>query len=332
MATALYSALHFLVDMVCAWAMFGKFIPGNDGYLSILLYNFCAFALQMPIGALLDLYISRSPKLPHFFAASGVALTIIGVFTHPVILGLGNALFHVGGGVITIREDNAHNRKGAALGIFVAPGALGLYLGRVLNITFLPVFLLMVMLTIPVFFLNERQNDAAPTESHPCPPLLIICCFLVVILRSHIGMAVQIPWKTGILFPTLGVLAVVLGKMAGGILSVRFGCKATILTSLLLAAGCFLGSGSAAPGLGALFLFNMTMPITLYLLVQKLPDKPGFSFGLLTFGLFLGFLPTYLEVGLPLSAPLLGAIGSLISLVLLLLPLRKEGSLKCSPS
>ena len=103
MATALYSALHFLVDMVCAWAMFGKFIPGNDGYLSILMYNFCAFALQMPIGALLDLYISRSPKLPHFFAASGVALTIIGVFTHPVILVLGNALFHVGGGVITIR-------------------------------------------------------------------------------------------------------------------------------------------------------------------------------------------------------------------------------------
>ena len=42
-----------------------------------------------------------------------------------LLLGLGNALFHVGGGVDVIRDGG----KCEKLGIFVAPGAMGLYLG-----------------------------------------------------------------------------------------------------------------------------------------------------------------------------------------------------------
>ena len=34
--------------------MFGRFITKDNGYLYILLYNFCAFALQMPMGVVLD--------------------------------------------------------------------------------------------------------------------------------------------------------------------------------------------------------------------------------------------------------------------------------------
>ena len=41
----------------------------------------------------------------------------------------------------------------------------------------------------------------------------------------------------------------------------------------------------------ALFCFNMSMPITLFALAQAMPGCKGFSFGLLTFALFLGFLP-----------------------------------------
>ena len=43
----------------------------------------------------------------------------------------------------------------------------------------------------------------------------------------------------------------------------------------------------------------------------------GFAFGFLTFGLFLGFLPTYLGVELPVDDRILGAVGSLLSLVIL---------------
>ena len=51
--------------------------------------------------------------------------------------------------------------------------------------------------------------------------------------------------------------------------------------------------------------------------LRELPHLPGFSFGLLTFGLFLGFLPVYAGVELPISDEILGAVGSLISAILL---------------
>ena len=74
METALYSALHFLVDGVCAFAMFGRFLPRGDAAFSLLFYNFCAFALQLPLGLLLDLYLEKrgeASELPLLAAAAG---------------------------------------------------------------------------------------------------------------------------------------------------------------------------------------------------------------------------------------------------------------------
>ena len=71
-------------------------------------------------------------------------------------------------------------------------------------------------------------------------------------------------------------------------------------------------------GILALFLFNMTMPVTLYLLIRRLPSYPGFSFGFLTFGLFLGFLPAYLELPTWQNSSMIGCVGSLASLLILM--------------
>ena len=70
-------------------------------------------------------------------------------------------------------------------------------------------------------------------------------------------------------------------------------------------------------GIAALLLFNMTMPITLYLLVSKLPQLSGFCFGLLTFALFLGFLPEYFGLRAIVNGNIIGSVGSIISLLLL---------------
>ena len=43
--TALYAFAHFTVDLGCAYAMFASYAGGATGYL---LYNFFAFAMQMP--------------------------------------------------------------------------------------------------------------------------------------------------------------------------------------------------------------------------------------------------------------------------------------------
>lgn len=333
MSSALYSLLHFLVDLCCAHAMFRVFLDRPDGYAAILLYNFCAFALQMPLGALLDSLASRHRRLPAVFAALGVMLTILGSFTHPVVLGLGNALFHVGGGVDVIREDNARVWKGRALGVFVAPGALGLFLGTQssgAHWVFPACAALMILFLVPLF-LRSGYEDPPLKEDFPAPKTCpadvaaALCCFLVVILRSYVGMAVVFSWKQGLVLSLIAVLAVVLGKAAGGVFAARFGARNTAVVSLALAMVCYFLGNEAVFGIGALFFFNMTMPLTLYQLARRYPVLPGFSFGFLTFGLFLGFLPVYAGVTLPVVGTVLGAAGCLLSLILLVPVCRREG-------
>lgn len=331
MTTAVLSVMHFLVDFLCAWAMFGSFLAEEQGYLNILIYNLCAFALQMPLGTALDLAGSRvSGKLRQYlgiiWTGAGVALTVLGALTHPAVLGLGNALFHVGGGLDVIREDSAKERKGRNLGIFVAPGALGLYLGTRLGKTnagmlTLPVLAVLLVLLLGVLL---RQNRCMPAREVTAQGktkgvgTVALCCFAVVILRSWVGLAVSFDWKAEPGLGLMTVLCVVLGKMLGGFAAARFGTAGTVRWSLVLAAVCYLLGEHPAFGLAALLLFNMSMPVTLYLLAQELPAMPGFSFGLLTFGLFLGFLPVYGGVELPVPETWFGATGSLFSLLLLM--------------
>ena len=97
----------------------------------------------------------------------------------------------------------------------------------------------------------------------------------------------------------------------------RFGGLRPAAICLPAAAVLYLFSGYMPAGAAALFLFNMTMPVTLYLLICKLPQYPGFSFGLLTFGLFLGFLPEYYGLRTLRSGSALGCAGSLMMLLIL---------------
>lgn len=376
--TVLYSVLHLLVDGVCAMAMFGTFIPQDGGYFYILLYNFCAFALQMPFGVVLDALHAREAgrhrdvsfrhaqagkknvDIDLMTAFIGVLCTIAGAVTHPVALGIGNALFHVGGGVGTMRDrhmgtkrdrrvgtmhedgdesdcrdqygGNAGNGLIKRLGVFVAPGALGLYVGTTLaknggwNSWFWGVSASMLLLCGGMLCFRLRcpaSEPDIPCKSRHAQPdqrnvfRLTVCCLLVVILRSYIGMAVSFPWKTGVLTGVFSVLAVVGGKMAGGFLSAWKGSFRTAVVSLILAAVCYLFSSVMPLGLAALFLFNMTMPITLYWMICAFPQMPGFAFGCLTFALFLGFLPGYLGIQPAWTGNVIGSAGSILSMLLL---------------
>ena len=327
-----YSLMHCLVDLVCAWAMFSRFRYAPDAYGQLLIYNFCAFALQMPAGTLLDLVMSRCPGrkagwCPQLVAGAGMLLTLAGAFTVSWVLGLGNALFHVGGGVDVIREDKSSNSRGGQLGIFVAPGAVGLYLGTILAerdsagmVCFFSGFVMLFLFAGLVVGRRKKsfceEAQAGPVEACSIAAVAF-CCFAVVLLRSVTGFYAVFSWKESGVLSALWVAAVALGKMAGGIGAAKFGMRPAAAVSLTLAAGCFLLVDIPVFGFAAVFLFNMTMPITLYRLVRRLPRLPGFSFGLLTFGLFLGFLPYYAGLSIPLSAGMTGFAGSVLSLVLL---------------
>ena len=352
MQTLVYSIMHFLTDGACACAMFAYFYGAPDFYLWLLLYNFSAFVLQFPIGALMDFIALRQQQwkkysqadLPLLCTFLSILFLAAGMFTHPIVLGIGNALFHVGGGIGVIKEDRRKSLRGQALGIFVAPGALGLFLfttlGKQLYTAYPMVALVMLLMLFAAFslqFMIVRKQpaiDDASRTSAALPPhdrntgrpklllscsaaLAVLLAFLVVVLRSYTGFAVRFAWKNDFLFGLLATLALVLGKAAGGIASAHFGTGKTILVSLLAAVLLYFFGDVPAAGIAALFFFNMTMPVTLYLVTERFPKYPGASFGLLTVALFLGFLPQYLQLPALPAGRFTGTVLALVSLALL---------------
>ncbi|NLV99188.1 MAG: MFS transporter [Clostridiaceae bacterium] len=324
----IYSVVHFLVDFCCAFIMFRLLSHTPAWYTIILLYNFCAFAMQMPLGIIAD-RLNRNA----LFAATGCLMVLISplLISVPVpaavILGLGNGAFHVGAGVDVL---NISEKKCWPLGVFVSPGAFGIYFGAIAGRgTALPVYSTTIMLAVAVLsillFIRKTSDNAAFSLEGTGKTGVIAAAgllFLVVCLRSFVGMTLSFPWKSNWHWAVILTTAVVFGKAAGGIISDKIGIRRTSLLSLGGAALLFLLGNYPLAGVAALFLFNMTMPLTLWAMAKSFPGAKGFSFGLLTFALFVGFIPSYLDIVPAISSFPVFALLSVISLVILLLGLR----------
>ena len=330
----IYVAAHFLVDLACAYLMFSGIYGAENWYICLLLYNFCAFAMQMPIGLLAD-YKNRNAYLAvwgcvlvaaaflpgaavSLAARTGAAGTMtdsIGLWaagTASIVAGLGNGLFHVGGGLDVL---NKSNKSAGLLGFFVAPGALGIYLGTALGKgrgwpEEWPALLLLPV-AFGIYWCARRKgiwqvSGNAPFSLFPDRKALagawkqataaVLCLFFVVVLRSYLGMIQDFIWKESMGAGMILVCAAALGKFAGGFLADIAGFKKTAVLSLIVSGGLHLLSFHPAAGILAVFFWNMTMPLTLWAVARLMPGAKGFSFGLLTFGLFLGFCPPYLKI------------------------------------
>lgn len=304
-AVLMYAAVHFAVDFSCAYLMFSWVFQSEKWQVAALIYNFCAFALQMPIGLLAD-KVNRNGLC----AAVGCLLVAIAFFlpdipvSASVVCGLGNAMFHVGGGIDVL---NLSSERCGALGVFVSPGALGIYFGTLLGKTGdVPALAALVLSAVGIFVAVaagkvltgslKSANTTFLTDDIASPTILIpvVCFMAVVCIRSYGGMVADFPWKGNGMWALAVVSATVAGKTAGGFLADTFGSLRTSVFSMTAAAFLFMLPSYPLAGVMAVFLFNMTMPVTLFATVRMMPGAKGFSFGLLTFGLFLGFLPVYM--------------------------------------
>lgn len=333
--TAVLSAAHAAVDFCCAALFFGM-ERGDAAWLCMVFYNACAFLMQLPLGLVAD---RLNRNLP--FASAGCLLVAAACFLRfnpllaVIVAGLGNGAFHVGGGIEVLNDSGS---KAGPLGVFVSPGAIGLYLGRVYAGFFaahrllLPLLMLLCGAGMTVIGLTERRcvsenadfSLALPKRGLPLLALL----FFVVVLRSFTGTTPAFSAGTLLspLHPVLAGLIPVLclagGKAAGGFLSDRFGPIPTSIGSLGLCALLLFFPLHPALALVALFLFNMSMPITLFGSARLLKGAKGGAFGLLTAALFVGTVPVFLGITLP-SSPWLHGGFALISLVLLVIGLKE---------
>lgn len=310
---AIYACGHFLVDFSCAYLLLST---QPDAWLFVA-YNFCAFALQMPIGLLADMTGRNRSYALWGTALAAAALLPLPITLRVLLAGLGNACYHVGGG----RESLLTDSKLTGLGLFVSPGAMGIYLGGVLAAVKMMQYIILgalVVLGILIYCFCSREKQLRKTEKPQLGNAALM--FLVVILRSVVGMCMENPWKVGI-FVAFGAIAAAAGKFLGGYIGDRIGSRKTGVLSLLLAAILFCIPNSGIAGVIGCLLFNMTMPITLKNAAVSVPGLEGFSFGLLTFALFLGYLPAV--SGFTLS-PYVGALLAVLSAGLLLLHREKR--------
>jgi FSR family fosmidomycin resistance protein-like MFS transporter len=111
---------------------------------------------------------------------------------------------------------------------------------------------------------------------------------------------------------------VVLGKALGGVLADRHGFAPVAVGALLASLPLLvLAPSSPAAGILGMLVFNMTMPVTLAVMANVLPERPGFAFGLTCTALVAGGLPPLLRLSSPLSALSLGVCVTVSAILLL---------------
>lgn len=298
----LYGITHAFVDATCVAVVFaGLLFNHADAQTSlflVLLYNVLAFGLQPIVGMLFD-----KLQTPRLAAIIGCMLTIISAvvwkFSLPAVVfaGLGNAFFHIGGGIISLKMSGG---KATIPGMYVAPGALGLFIGilvgksgHFVSLVFITLLLISSALICFLSYQTATKNNGVEKTFNKFE-LIVLLLLLSISIRSLIGLGVVFPWKSNMNLLILLTLVVVFGKFFGGIIADKFGWMKISISGLILSAPLIaLGIHSPFLAIAGMFCFNVTMPVTLVVVANVLKGREGFAFGLTALSLIIGAFPTF---------------------------------------
>ena len=310
----LCSVLHLLVDGLCVCCLY--LIASSFSAMHLvgifLTYNILAFLTQPLTGLWADCMKRRHWMLLASVLLLTVAvlatsivvsfrLSTVGMMVVPILLGMGNSLFHVWGGkqvAVTTGNDMR------ALGAFVSTGAFGLALGIVffswpllytvlLTICVLSTAYVHLDLKAGISAINSQEAECRFGKLFIWMSLLVL--MLVVMLRSFVGETFSGEMsRTGSMVLLIGLLSM-LGKMAGGWLAHHLGIVRMLALVIVLVLVCLVfRSQEMVIALVGLFAVNCTMPVTLYLANVVLPKREGLAFGLLAAALIPGYLLAFI--------------------------------------
>lgn len=309
----LLGAVHAAVDCASGYLLYRDVAPSGLSYHTVIslivTYNLLAFAGQVPVGYLADRFGAyRGAAIAGAVgAATALVLSPLFVIAGVAVVGVSNALFHVGAGALVLR---ASGERSTESGVFVGPGAIGLFAGLWLGAGELPLrwaIVIALMLSVPLILTLARAvvrptEERLPAVNRGVVLVVVICavCLLgSVMVRSLIGGTIAGSWRgvsSGVMLSL--ALAACGGKMLGGFVSDRLGWTTISVSALLLSAPLVsLLVGHAAGAVAGMLLFQMTMPVTLKAMHHVLPERPGLAFGVPCLALILGALPGLLGYG-----------------------------------
>lgn len=303
---SLYGAAHAVVDAISAGILFSlwqrEVVDVAEAGALFLLYNVLAFGAQPLLGLIVDW--SERPRVAAIAGSVVLALATVGSDRWPLftvcLAGVGNAIFHLGAGSICL---NLTPGRATAPGIFVAPGALGLFIGtnlaRTGHFVVWPFVLVLTVLCLVAATLPQTSQPVVERTTVPLPVLIPLVLVLACIgVRSLVGFGVELPWKSKFTMALSLVVLVVLGKALGGVLADRLGWGRVAVGALALATPLLaFGAATAGPAMAGMFLFNLTMPVTLAATANLLPGRPAFAFGLTCLALEIGAWPVTHQIG-----------------------------------
>lgn len=293
-----YGTAHALVDAACIMLVLGGIDVGQDFLVYIILYNMLAFGLQLPLGWLLD---RLHHPVPAVVAGCVTVSAAVLLFRHPLmaigLAGIGNALFHTGGGTVAL---NLRPGKASFPGLFVAPGGIGLFAGALIlqRYDFHPEIIALALWCAGALMAGvKRPRIVYAARKERMGSLLdfaILLLMVTICMRSLVGLSIHFSWQSDPFLLYAIPVAIALGKGMGGFMAdylgwIKVAVGGLVVSSLLL----LFGEQWVMAGIAGLFFFNLTMPVTLVAISNLLPGRPGFSFGLTTLAILAGALPVF---------------------------------------
>jgi FSR family fosmidomycin resistance protein-like MFS transporter len=299
----LWGILHGLNDFVAGYMLARYATHHNyaDSFTILVIYAILGFGGQLPVGLLLDRQKQLKP-----FAIVSIALLIISTamyfadpFTAIIITGFAGAGIHVTGGAICLQVSE----KSGPLGIFTAPGVLGLTLGGILG-TMSPAYLIIVfalVITVAILILKKDfpVYQAAPKEDRllDTHDLIMMGILLIMCFRSFIFDVMNsaaFHFENGVL--VFGISAF-FGKIIGGALADKIGWKKFIYITLPLAFLLFqFGKENLYAMAFGIACLQSSVPLTLLMISRSLPLFPATATALsLGTSVALAGLPLYIS-------------------------------------
>lgn len=293
---AIFTVLHPLVDALSVSVLW----LGTREWEAFLAYNFCAFALQLPLGIVLDAW----PRAVKGAFAAGMAmvavsgiLALCGHSEMPVICFccLGNALFHLTAGKLVLDRANG---RGGPIGLFISTGAVGLLAGKTLATDHGAILLpLLSMLILAGGIVALRQVPFAAARRCELRGVTMYGWCMAGGLLAFVAWRSWVSLTAGAAGGTMpillaGVAATWAGKAVGGYLGERLGDWRVVAASGAGSALLWLGAGlsSSMAGLAVIFLAQLATGPALALAYRATGRASGTAFGLNCLGIFAGSL------------------------------------------
>lgn len=282
----------------------------------IILYNILGFGYQPLAGILTD-----QLKRPRESVLVGLFLLLLALVVASwqsqlavVLAGMGSAAFHVGGGSLAL---SATPNRTTGPGIFAAPGAVGLAVGGVLGWTgysaTVPLVLLLglmmgviTLISLPRF---PHSNPKFQIPNSKSDDWVMLVLLVAIALISTVWTSFQFLLQTHLNFIIALAVAAAIAKVFGAILAQRWGWRRWIVGSLAVATLLLLfGAQNRLTLLLALALLQSTIPITLAVTAQMMPQQPATASGLaLGLAIIIGGIPVIGGLSAIVGTPALSA-------------------------